>query len=97
MAGEIRRLFFADGVAVTAAVDAPLAVQVSVALSAESTKTVDVSAVTTNASKRIWQVKKPSGDDYEQIQCTITTPSETSVYLDFGGFAKTGTFLLIGA
>ncbi len=97
MAGEIRRLFFADGVAVVAAVDAPGGVSIEVPLSAETSKTVDVSSITGNAPARIWQLKKPSGDDYEQVACTITTPSATSVHLDFGGFSKTGTFILIGA
>jgi hypothetical protein len=96
MAGEIRRLYFADGVSTTPAVQQTLSRKISVVLSAETSKNVDVSSIALDARDMIWQLKKPAADNYEQIDCTITTPSATSVFLDFGGFSKTGTFILLG-
>ena len=95
MAGEIRRLYFADGLTTTAADTFVFSRKVSVVLSAETSKTVTLTGFP-DARDMIWQLKKPAADNFEQIACTITTPSATSVVLDFGGFAKTGTFILLG-
>jgi hypothetical protein len=95
MAGEIRRLYFADGLTTTAAETLPSSKKVSVVLTAETSKTVTLTGFP-DARDMIWQLKKPSADDFEQIDCKITTPTATSVVLDFGGFAKTGTFILLG-
>ena len=94
--GEVKTLYFADGVATTAAVPQSFSRKISVVLSSEDSKTVDVSTIAADARDMIWQLKKPSADDFEQILCTITTPTATSVVLNFGGFAKTGTFILLG-
>ena len=96
MAGEIKRLYFADGVSVTGgAIEPTPSRKTSVVLSAETSKTITLTNYP-DARDMIWQLKKPSADNFEQIDCTITTPSATSVVLDFGGFAKTGTFILLG-
>jgi hypothetical protein len=95
MAGEIRRLYFADGVSTTAAETTAYSRKIEVILSAESSKTVTLTGFP-DARDMIWMLKKPAADNFEQIDCTITTPSATSVVLDFGGFAKTGTFILLG-
>ncbi len=96
MAGEIKRLYFADGVDVTGgAVEASPSRKTSVVLSAETTKTITLTGYP-DARDMIWMLKKPLASDFEQIQCKITTPSATSVVLDFGGFAQTGTFILLG-
>lgn len=95
MAGEIRRLYFADGVTTTPAETSLFSRKQNVVLSAETSKTVTLTGYP-DARDMIWQLKKPSGNDFEQINCKITTPSATSVVLDFGGFSKTGTFILIG-
>lgn len=95
MAGEIRRLYFADGLTTTAAETTPFSRKVSVVLSAEASKTVTLTGFP-DARDMIWMLKKPAADNFEQIACTITTPSATSVVLDFGGFPKTGTFILLG-
>jgi hypothetical protein len=95
MAGEIRRLYFADGVTTTAAETSSISRKQSVVLSAETSKTVTLTGFP-DARDMIWQLKKPAADDFEQIDCKITTPSATSVVLDFGGFEKTGTFILLG-
>lgn len=95
MAGEIRRLYFADGLTTTAAETTIFSRKTSVVLSAETSKTVTLVGYP-DARDMIWQLKKPAADNFEQIDCTITTPSATSVVLDFGGFAKTGTFILLG-
>lgn len=94
--GEVKKLYFADGVATTAAVQQSYSRKIDVVLTAETSKTVDVSTIAADARDMIWQLKKPLADNYEQILCTITTPTATSVVLDFGGFAKTGTFILLG-
>lgn len=99
MAGEIKRLFFADGVTVTAAVDAATSKSITVDWNGtDTTKTVDVSSITAIAKSRIWQLKKPTADDGEQILCTITTPTDTSVYIDTDAIAlASGTYTLVGA
>jgi|688.fasta_scaffold28333_3 hypothetical protein len=95
MAGEVRRLYFADGVTTTPAETTIYSRKQSVVLSAETTKTITLTGYP-DARDMIWMLKKPSASDFEQIQCKITTPSATSVVLDFGGFAQTGTFILLG-
>ena len=50
-----------------------------------------------DARKAQWFLKKPSGDNYEQVLAKITTPSATSVVVDAGDFVlAAGTYRLVG-
>ena len=99
MAGEIKRLYFADGVAVTAAVDSATSKSITATFDGiVTTLTVDVSSITSIAKSRAWTLKKPTADDGEQILCTITTPTDTSVYISTDEIIlPAGDYKLIGA
>lgn len=99
MNGEIKTLEFADGTSVTSGVDAPATVSITVTWNGTDTsKTVDVTSITSNAKSRIWMLKKPTASDGEQIMAKITTPTDTSVYISTDEIAlAAGDYTLIGA
>lgn len=107
--GEIKALLFADGVSVTAATELQLAWTYDDATGwtgAVTSVTYDLTNGTllaaspnppSDARKAQWFLKKPSGNDYEQVLVKITTPSATSVVIDAGDFVlPSGTYRLVG-
>jgi len=99
MPGEIRRMFFADGVNVTASsLDGATSKSINAVFDGTVTSlTVDVSSITSIAKSRIWVLRKPTGSDNEQIIAKITTPTDTSVFISTDEIAlPAGTYTLLG-
>lgn len=92
--GEIKALYFADGVTVTAGPVAPFGTEFSVAFNgSETSKVIDVSSITSEAEDFEWQLKKSTG---EIILATITGfGSSVTISTDEIALAA-GTYLLIG-
>jgi len=107
--GEIKALLFADGVSVTAATEVQFGWTYDDATGWDgvaTSVTYDLTNGTllaaspnppSDARKAQWFLKKPSGDNYEQVLAKITTPSATSVVVDAGDFVlAAGTYRLVG-
>lgn len=96
--GEVKTLVFADGVTVAAPTSSPVGISFDVVMDVTVvTKTVDVSAQVSDATKTAWTLKKPSGSDYEQMPgVKITTPTTGSVQLDTEIAFDAGTYRLVG-
>jgi len=96
--GEIKALYFADGISVTAGVDVSTAKSISAVFDGTVTSlTVDVSTITAIAKSRAWILKKPTANDGEQIIAKITTPTDTSVFISTDEIAlPAGTYTLLG-
>lgn len=96
--GEVKSLYISDGVSVTAAVEFTFTKSISVTWNGTDTsKTVDVSSITSYAKSKVWILKKPTASNGEQILCTITTPTDTSVFISTDEIAlPAGTYTLLG-
>lgn len=96
--GQFRRIQIAEGVVITAPVDLQVGADFDVAFDgAELSKVVDVSAMTGDARKAIWSLKKPSGSDYEQVVgVKITATAAGSVTLATQIALDSGTYRLVG-
>lgn len=93
--GEIKGLVQATGVVLTAGTLAPATgFRQSMTWTAETAKTVDVSAFTSDARGNQWMLQNGAGNFLQEL-AEITTPTATTVTVTVG-IALTGTYYLVG-
>lgn len=94
--GEIKALYFADGVTVVTGVAAPVGLQFALTYDGISNadQVIDVSGFTAAAETYLWGLKKPSG---EQVDAVITALGGT-VTVSTGDFVMlpAGSYKLVG-